>query len=121
MAPWSWELTAGENPAYPQTDESCYLIGGSEASLALPGLRLWRHDEPKSWMRPIAGTRFGVEASDPLVNQVRHFAAVIRGEAEPLVSGEEGTRSLAVVEAIATAAASGARIEVAGFAAPKNG
>lgn len=28
-APWSWELTAGENPVYPHTDQSCYLIGGT--------------------------------------------------------------------------------------------
>ena len=36
-APWSWELTAAENPAYPRTGESCYLIGGTHGSIALPG------------------------------------------------------------------------------------
>lgn len=35
-APWSWELTAAENPAYPTTDAACYSIGGTKASLSLP-------------------------------------------------------------------------------------
>jgi predicted dehydrogenase len=29
VAPWSWELTTGENPAYPRQDQFCYLIGGT--------------------------------------------------------------------------------------------
>jgi predicted dehydrogenase len=32
-APWSWELTSGENPAYTRTGESCYMIGGTLGSL----------------------------------------------------------------------------------------
>ena len=44
VAPWSWELTSGENPAYPKTDQSCYLIGGSEGGLSLSDLRVWRHE-----------------------------------------------------------------------------
>ncbi len=38
-APWSWELTARENPAYPATGQACYMIGGTEGALELPGLR----------------------------------------------------------------------------------
>ena len=37
-APWSWELTSGENKAYPRTDEFCYLIGGTEGSISIPRL-----------------------------------------------------------------------------------
>ena len=43
VAPWFWELTAGENPSYPKTSISCYAIGGTEASLSVPDLHLWRH------------------------------------------------------------------------------
>lgn len=38
-APWSWELTAGENPAYPRQDQSCYQIGGTRARSPFPGSR----------------------------------------------------------------------------------
>ena len=27
VSPWNWELTAGENPAFPHTGESCHVIG----------------------------------------------------------------------------------------------
>ena len=38
VAPWSYELTAGENPAYPKTNQSAYFIGGTKGSLQFPNL-----------------------------------------------------------------------------------
>jgi predicted dehydrogenase len=35
-APWSWELTSGENKAYPQTDQFCYMVAGTEGSVTVP-------------------------------------------------------------------------------------
>lgn len=100
VAPWSWELTASENPAYPATHESCYLVGGTGGSLSLPDLKLWRFDGEKSWWNPISSTNTPRENSDPLINQINHFAKVIKREEEPLVSGLEGLKTLAVIEAI---------------------
>ncbi|WP_420349814.1 Gfo/Idh/MocA family protein [Pelagibius sp.] len=105
VGPWSWEMTAKENPVYPQTDEACYLIGGTHGSLALPNLRLWRQGDARGWWQPISGTPVDVPAADPLVEQMRHFCRVIQGAEEPLVSGREAARSLAVIEAIKTATA----------------
>ena len=105
-APWSWELTAGENPIYPATPESCYLIGGSEGALSIPDLRLWHHDRRPDWWTPIAAKTLIKKAGDPLTTQAIQFAAVIRGEQKPVVSALEGARSLQVVEAIQQAAAS---------------
>jgi len=104
VAPWSWEMTSGEYPIYPVTDQSCYMIGGSEGSLSIPDLRLWRHDGDKSWWNPISATVSPRDAADPLINQITHFAQVIRGEALPLVTAQEGLRTMQVVEAIQTAA-----------------
>jgi predicted dehydrogenase len=42
---------------------------------------------------------------DSYVEQMRNFAAVIRGEAEPVVSGLEGARTLAATLAIKESAA----------------
>jgi hypothetical protein len=47
-----------------------------------------------------------------LVNQIRHFAAVIRRECDPLVSGREGLRTLAVIDAIQRAAKTGQTIQL---------
>ena len=113
VAPWSWELTARENHAYPATNESCYLIGGSKGGLSLPDLRVWRHMETPDWWTPISATTLSCRSDDPLNVQMMHFADVIHSRAEPLVSGVEGLRSLEVVEAIANSAATGAAITIA--------
>lgn len=112
-APWSWEMTARENPIYPPTSQSCYMIGGSEGALSIPDLTLWRHEGAPDWWRPMAAVTPPRAASDPLVNQIAHFRAVILGEAEPLVSGAEGLRTLRVIEAIQRAAASGEVVRLA--------
>ncbi|WP_019995596.1 Gfo/Idh/MocA family protein [Aureimonas ureilytica] len=110
VAPWSWEMTTGENPAYPQADEACYLLAGTEGSLSLPKLEVWSNAGPRSWWEPLQRARLGVAPEDPLALQIRHFAAVIRGEEAPLVSGREGLRTLEVVAAIKRASATGQRV-----------
>ncbi len=104
VSPWSWELTSREYPIYPATNESCYLIGGSEGALSIPDMRLWQHDGGANWWNPITATTMPVSSSDPLINQIAHFEDVIRGKAEPLVNGVEGLKTLRVVEAIQKAA-----------------
>lgn len=111
-APWSWELTSGENPAYPPTDQACYMIGGRDGALELPRLRVWQHAGARSWWEPITATTTPRGHGDPLVLQIEQFARVIRGEEAPLVSGREGMRALAVIEAILTSAAQGLRVEL---------
>ena len=112
-APWSWELTTAENPAYPQTDQSCYVIGGSKGSLSIPRLEVWSHQNgARDWWQPMQCERTSLIAQDPLRLQISHFAEVIRGEAEPLVSGEEGLKSLAVIDAIGRAAQTGRLIRL---------
>ena len=53
-----------------------------------------------------------VERSDPLANQVTHFAAVIRGDAAPICSGRDGLASLKVVDAVVEAARTGRPVPV---------
>ncbi len=49
---------------------------------------------------------------DPLAVQMAHFAAVIAGREEPLVSGWEGLKSLEVVEAVARSSETGREISL---------
>ena len=109
-SPWSWEHTAKEYPVYPATQQSAYLIGGSLGSLSIPDQSLWRHEGAPDWWSPISATSSPIANSDPLVNQIQHFADVISGRSEPLVSGREGLRTLRVVDAIQRAAASGGTV-----------
>ena len=105
VAPWSWELTSREYPIYPATAQSCYLIGGSHGALSIPHLSLWTHKDARNWWTPINATSIPRDTGDPLINQIAHFAEVIRGNAEPLVSGMEGLKTLQVIEAIQSSAA----------------
>lgn len=112
VAPWSWEMTARENPAYPATTESCYLIGGSEGGLSLPDLRLWQHEAELDWWTPIQARNLTCKMDDPLAVQMAHFARVIAGKELPLVSGAEGLKSLEVVEAVALSSGTGREVKI---------
>lgn len=110
LSPASWELTAGENPDYPSTGDSCYRISGTHGMLDLPGLTLWGAARQPDWHSPLRQTTLDVHHDDPLALQISHFADVIRGRSAPLVPAIEGARSLDVVESILTAAATGRTI-----------
>lgn len=112
VSPWSWELTSKEHPIYPETDESCYRIGGTKGALSIPDLTVWTHESRPNWWSPINSRRLEFEPSDPLVAQMKHFCRVIHGQEEPLVSADEGYRSLRVIEAIQEASVTGKRISL---------
>jgi len=99
-APWSWELTAGENSVYPRQDQSCYFFTGTEGALAVPEMTLFTYGEKQGWYAPLAKRTLEVKREDPQVRQLRHFCRVIRGEEAPRIDGADATRTLAVIEAI---------------------
>jgi predicted dehydrogenase len=111
----SWEQTSRENTAYPSyDDEDCYVIAGTNGSLAIPTMRLktYPRDEDRSWWKPFEVGVVGLVREDPLRHQMEHFGAVVRGEVEPLVSARDGLTNLRVTQAIVAAAKSGTTIEV---------
>jgi predicted dehydrogenase len=120
-APWSWELTAGENRAYPHTEQFCYLIGGMEGSLSIPLLEVWHHRKDGHWWLPIHAERCFLPdqdphtlkmRSDPLTNQMRHFCEVAKGTVKPLLDLREGAKTLETTLAVKTAAATGQVVSV---------
>ena len=46
------------------------------------------------------------------VEQIQHFARVVRGDGSPVISGEGALRSLALVDAVQLAAVSGERVAI---------
>lgn len=111
----SWEQTAKENLSYSSfDDEDCYHIAGTDGSLSVPTMRVRTFAGTRSWWEPMNTTVESIDRSDPLANQVSHFAAVIRGEAEPICSARDGLKALQVVEAVTEAARTGGVVEIAG-------
>jgi predicted dehydrogenase len=113
--PRSWEQTSQENKAYPSyDDEDCYVIAGTNGSLSVPTMRLKTYPRPqdRSWWKPFQVSRVEMTRDDPIRRQMEHFGAVVRGEAEPLVTARDGLANLRVTEAIVQAAASGSAVHL---------
>jgi predicted dehydrogenase len=112
VAPWSWEHTTGENPAYPKSDQLCYFLGGTKGSLSIPRLDVWSNKTKPSWWEPFSVERTVAAEIDPLRLQIQQFCNVIEGKEKPLVSGREGLQTLRVIDAIQRAAASSTTIKL---------
>jgi predicted dehydrogenase len=112
-SPRSWEQTAQEDKSYAAyPEEDCYHIAGTRGSLSVPTMRLKIFKEKPSWTEAFAESTEDFGRSDPLVNQVEHFAMVIRGRVEPLVSGRDGLNTLRVVHAVCESARTGAIVSL---------
>ncbi|MDT5125734.1 MAG: hypothetical protein QOH54_1378 [Mycobacterium sp.] len=109
----SWEHTSQENKEYPTYDEDSMHIAGTRGSLSIPTMRMKAYDGTPSWWEPFTESTETVKRTDPLSNQIAHFAAVIRGDEQPIVNGEAGLKALRVVEAVREAARTGARVDIA--------
>ncbi|MDX8354714.1 Gfo/Idh/MocA family oxidoreductase [Cognatiyoonia sp. IB215182] len=111
----SWEMTSGENPAYPHFPQStCYHFAGSDGALDFPSMtaKTYRPGTEKSWWKPFEELTLDVTPCDPLKCQLEHFVDVIRGQANPQVSARDGYHNLRVVEAIKEAAQTGRQISL---------
>jgi predicted dehydrogenase len=113
--PRSWEQTSQENTAYSTyTDEDCYVITGTMGALSVPTMRLktYPRAQDRSWAKAFEVGVVGMLRDDPLKHQMAHFGAVIRGEAQPLVSAFDGLQNLRVTEAISHAAKTGQMVNL---------
>jgi predicted dehydrogenase len=109
----SWEQTSTENTSYPSyPDEDCYHVVGTTGSLSVPTMRLRVFPGTRSWWEPFETSTVDLQRSDPLANQIQHFSAVIRGEAEPVCSGRDGLKTLLVVDAVVESARTGQPVEL---------
>jgi predicted dehydrogenase len=98
--PWSWELTAGENPDYPMTGQSSTMISGTEGALEVPSLRLWQPEGPCNWYTPLRTEAVARVEADPFDRQIAHFVQVARGAEAPLVTVADAARTQAVLGAV---------------------
>ncbi len=112
-SPWSWETTSGENPQFPKTGLDSIFIGGTRGSLTVPSLDLRWHDAgQESWQEPLVQRREPIIPADPYYEQMANFAGVIRGTEKPVLSGRDGTVTLASTLAITESAKTGQAIRI---------
>ncbi|MCI5076493.1 Gfo/Idh/MocA family oxidoreductase [Oricola sp.] len=111
--PWAWDVSAGENIArFPAHDVFAHAYSGTKAGLSLPDLVLWKHPGAPDWTQEMTRHRLPCAQADAYVAQLEHFAALMRGETEPLVSCRDGLANMQVIDAVKASARDGRRVEL---------
>lgn len=104
VAPWCWDLAAGEAAHYPPQDIDSHYLSGTEGSLTLPRLNVYRYRGARGWHEELTQERSIVHRADPYLEQLRHLRALAEGREAPLCSGRDGLRTLQATLAVLEAA-----------------
>lgn len=117
-APWNWDLSAGEAERFPRQDVDAHFYSGTEGSLTLPRLEVWRYRKDQGaaqgWHDPLTMERTAVHTGCPYSEQLRHFAALVEGKEDPVCSALDGLRTLEATLAVTQAAAAGSPVLLPG-------
>ena len=120
VGPWAWDLASGENPRFARSKGISHTIAGTAGGIAFPEPVLWRHDGVRSWATPQRAEPLPYQPGDAFAAQLRNFAAVIAGDAEPLVTALEAAKTIATIAAVATAASTGRETVVESVQDPRS-
>lgn len=105
VSPWAWEYTSGQALYHPTQPGACLFISGRKAALSVSDMYLWRHaNEGEHWQHPLVREHRPGDGSRTYANQLEHFVAVVRREAEPLITARDGMATVAATLAVERAA-----------------
>ncbi len=114
VSPWAWEYTSGQALYHPTQPGACLFISGRKAALSVSDMYLWRHArEGEHWQHPLVREHRPGDGSRTYVNQLDHFAAVVRRDVEPLISARDGMTTVAATLAVEKAAREDRTVTVA--------
>src|SRR4029434_11066786 len=88
-------------------EHECYLSAGAEGCPGGPTLNHGRNERGGGRADPFIRKQLFYVPANPWIEELLHFAAVVRRKTEPLITAEDGTRTLATVLAIARSAETG--------------
>jgi predicted dehydrogenase len=113
VAPWCWEMTSREDPRFAAEPENCYVICGTEGSLAVPTLDTWTNTPNGGRDATFIRRKLYHVAAESMELQMRHFVRVIQREEEPLVTVDSALATLAAILAVSLSAQRGAPVHLA--------
>ena len=119
VSPWGWDQSTEDTAEFPfLPDGVAYQLVGTKGALAVPNLARYSYAAGVSadWHSPLSRTYLPAARHVSFHAQLAHFVEVIRG-AEPLVSAEDASRTLALAEASVVAAERHETVDVAQFRA----
>lgn len=113
----SWELTSGENPAYPRQSTDCYFVSGTEGSLAIPSLTVERYSSlsERSWWNSLSSKSPEFLSNDPIIAQLSHFYQVILDNQAPKVTIYDGFNNMLIADAILKSSRQGVKINIRAY------
>lgn len=114
VAPWNWDLCAGEQPQYPRQQVQSHFLLDDHGSLSLPDLASWRYSGDRHWHAELHREQQVPHELSPYQLQLEHFLEVIAGGQAPLCNALEGWRNLEVAAAIGEAARTRAPVSCSG-------
>ncbi|QIG39780.1 Gfo/Idh/MocA family oxidoreductase [Microbacterium sp. 4R-513] len=118
VSPWGWDQATEETMAFPfLPDGDAYRFVGTRAALSVPNLAKYSYEAGASpdWHSPLSRTYLPTPQRGSFQAQLDHFLEVASGEADPLVTAEDASRTLALVEAADLAARTGRTVDVTKF------
>ncbi|WP_198410526.1 Gfo/Idh/MocA family protein [Mycetocola zhujimingii] len=123
VSPWGWDQSTEDTADFPfLPDGVAYQLVGTSGALSVPNLARYSYAAgvPADWHSPLSRAYLPAAGHSSFHAQLAHFIEVVRG-AEPLVSAEDASRTLALVEASARAAERHQTVDVAEFRAEHQG
>ena len=95
----------------PKSCQNVVSFIGTKGALEFPNLKLSATESGDgNWSTPISATSLGGELQDAFINQLNHFAAVIKGTETPRIDAQDATDTLKATLAVYDAAQSGSRV-----------
>ncbi len=105
-SPWAYDLNAWEIAKYTQFNGDCYQVFGTKGSVTFPSMKLYKYEQEElGWLSHIKEEHLYITDNDPSTEELAHFAAILRQEEKPYVTGEDALETLKVISAIKRSAA----------------
>ena len=112
VAPWCWEMTSQEDLRFATLPENSYLICGTRGSLAVPTLDHYSNDTNAGREATFTRRRLYHVAANSMVEQMKHFARVVRREEVPMITVSDAARTLAATLAVTKSAEDGRLVRI---------
>ena len=110
-SPWNYDLLAQADERFSwETGKNSMHIYGTKGSFGFPNMDFYTYEDTDhwGWEYPLVHEHFDVEINNPLESEADHFIDLCLGrETVPRCTGEQGLRSLKIINAVIDSANTG--------------
>ncbi len=113
-SPFFYEASCYEDKGFSPTLKDCYYIFGTKASIAMPSMEKYYYieEEREGWRWPITNSRIEIPRVNPMLEEMKNFCKIIRGEEQAVTTAKDAKKSLKVILAIKDSARTGKTVQI---------